>query len=154
MSDLEQVFKSLEPDKPVKKKRVLTDKQKEALARGREKRAERIRNKLNKQAEKDMVKEQKEQRKTKKALIKEQEEVREKQSKNEEEKYLNNFREKISTVKNQVLDKIDDPKVWKSMKTYFNNVKIEKREDVDLLKDKLLKDLNQIKNKSNNNKNE
>lgn len=154
MSDLEQVFKSLEPQMPVKKKRVLTDKQKEALQRGREKRAERIRNKLNKQAEKDMVKEQKEQRKTKKALIKEQEEVREKQSKNEEEKYLNNFREKISTVKNQVLDKIDDPKVWKSMKTYFNNVKIEKREDVDLLKDKLLKDLNQIKNKSNNNKNE
>ena len=101
-----------------------------------------------------MVKEQKEQRKTKKTLIKEQEEVREKQSQNEEEKYINNFKEKISTVKNQVLDKIDDPKVWKSMKTYFNNVKIEKKDDVDLLKDKLLKDLNEIKNKSNNNKNE
>jgi hypothetical protein len=154
MSDLEQVFKSLEPTKPVKKKRVLTDKQKEALQIGREKRAERIRNKLNNQAEKDMVKEQKEQRKTKKTLIKEQEEVREKQSQNEEEKYINNFKEKISTVKNQVLDKIDDPKVWKSMKTYFNNVKIEKKDDVDLLKDKLLKDLNEIKNKSNNNKNE
>ena len=35
------------------------------------------------------------------------------------------------------------------MKTYFNNVKIEKKDDVDLLKDKLLKDLNEIKNKIN-----
>ena len=62
MSDIEQVF--INPDeerKPIKKKRVLSDKQKEALARGREKRAAKLREKLNKKAEKDMVKEHKQQ---------------------------------------------------------------------------------------------
>jgi len=148
--DIDKVFKEVEDKKPKKKKRVLSEKQLDALRRGREKAMVKRMEKLNKQAEKDMVNQDKEGRKQKKILMKEQEIVREKLEKNKEDNEIKEFKLKIKNVQNNILSNIDDNQTFKTMMKYFNSIKINNKMDIENLKNKLLKDIETIKNKSNN----
>jgi hypothetical protein len=151
---LSQVFKSntQNDETPKKKKRVLSEKQLAALARGREKRQQKLKEKMEKSADKEMVKQDKDNRKQKKVLIKEQTQVQHQLRLNEENTEINDFKNKINNVKNSVLNNIEDPKVWKTMKKYFDNIKIQNKQDIAKLKSKLESDLNSIKKTSSNNK--
>lgn len=150
---MDNIFiENVDIEKPQRKKRVLSEKQKEALKRGREKRQQKLKEKLNKQAEKDMVKQDKQNRKNKKVLVKEQEKVVEKLEKNKEENAIRDFKIKMEEVKNNVLCNVDDNTTFKNLRTYFNSIKINNLDDINNLKTKLLKDIETIKNKSTNNK--
>ena len=101
-----------------------------------------------------MVKQDKQNRKNKKVLVKEQEKVRGKIEKNKEENTITDFKIKMEEVKNNVLNNVDDNNTFKNLRTYFNSIKIDNIDDINNLKTKLLKDIETIKNKSVNNKDE
>jgi Cft2 family RNA processing exonuclease len=148
--DIDKVFQQVEDKQPKKKKRVLSEKQLDALRRGREKAMAKRMEKLNKKAEKDMVKQDNKNLKQQRVLMKEQEKVREKLEKNKEENEIKEFKIKIENVKNNILSNIDDNNTFKTLRKYFNSIEINNKMDIDNLKNKLLKDIETIKNKTNN----
>ena len=108
--DVEEIF-----DKKPKKKRVLTEKQKEALAKGRAKVKE---NKLKKKGEEESsVELKKEQREIKKQLTKRQaaalEKVRETENKNKK-------LEEWDILKNEALSKMPDERSFNIMNSYLD----------------------------------
>ena len=108
--DVEEIF-----DKKPKKKRVLTEKQKEALAKGRAKVKE---NKLKKKGiEESSVELKKEQREIKKQLTKRQaaalEKVRETENKNKK-------LEEWDILKNEALSKMPDERSFNIMNSYLD----------------------------------
>lgn len=149
-----EIFKT---DKPAKKKRVLSEKQKEALRKGREKRQAKLKAKLEKEAEKDHKQQTKESRKNKKVLIKEQEKVKKQQQKNDEvnkQEQINEFKQKFKTAKMDLLEQIDDPATFKTVRKYVNSFKIDNNDSVEQIKKQITADLTKINNYINNKNNE
>ena len=129
-----------------KAKRKLTEKQLEALARGRQKRAEKLKAKLDKKADKDMVKEIKTQGKEKRVKIKEQQKIKKELNETREKKddWRIPFKKRFDNIKNDTLDKIDDMKTFKSVKKYFGNIDLKKYNTAEDLKQKMRNDMTKI----------
>ena len=150
-----------EPTKPKKPKRKLTEKQLEALKRGREKRALKLKEKQDKLADKQMVKDEKNNRKNKKVLMKEQEKVKTQLEQNkiltEQEELAKNknaelqlFKSNFNKYKYETLDKIDDKDTYRTMRKYFNSINVKDYESMNEIKNKILGDitkLNTLQNK-------
>jgi len=148
----EEIFKkdldSQEPEKPKKKKRVLSQKQLDALAKGRERRKQKLLEKQNHGASKEMIKQDKDNRKKKKELQKEQKKVRitldnvkllnqEEERKNE----LDLFKNKFNKLKNDLLDKTEDPKFFKGLRTFFKKYNVNEFQSIEEVKEKIKKDM-------------
>lgn len=155
---MEEVFKKPVEEKPKKPKRKLTEKQLEALKRGREKRAQKLKEKQNKLAEKQMVKDEKTNRKNKKQLLKQQEKVTEKlaQRDSEEEQKLKKenadfllFKSNFNKYKYDTLDKIDDKETYRFMRKYFNKINVKDYSSIEEIKSKLQNDLTYINTQVN-----
>jgi len=155
---MEEVFKKPSEDKPKKPKRKLTEKQLEALRKGREKRAQKLAEKQNKLAEKQMVKDDKNNRKNKKQLLKEQEKVTQKinERENEEEQKLKKenadfllFKSNFNRYKYETLDKIDDKETFRFMRKYFNKINVKDYSSIEEIKNKLQNDLTYINTQVN-----
>jgi len=151
---MEEVFnKNLETAKPKKPKRKLTEKQLEALKRGREKRALKLKEKQDKLAEKQMVKDEKFNRQQKKALIKEQEKVSKvldhRASKEEEEEKRKNaefllFKSNFNKMKYETLDKIDDKDTYRTMRKYLNTINVKDYSSIEEIKSKMMGDITKL----------
>ncbi len=103
-------------EKPPKKKRVLTEAQKEALAKGRRKVRE---NRLNAEKnKKDSIELKKEQRETKKELTKAQKRQRESRKKMLENEKL----EKWEDTKHEALGKLSCSMAYKTMESYLDTL--------------------------------
>jgi len=152
---------SVEDPKQKKHKRKLTEKQFEALKRGREKRALKLKEKQDKLADKQMVKDEKNNRKNKKVLMKEQEKVKTQLEQNkiltEQEELAKNknaelqlFKSNFNKYKYETLDKIDDKDTYRTMRKYFNSINVKDYESMNEIKNKILGDitkLNTLQNK-------
>jgi len=146
-----------ETTKPKKPKRKLTEKQLEALKRGREKRALKLKEKNNKLAEKQMVKDEKVNRKNKKVLIKEQEKVAktlehraeaELNEKHKEETKKNAdfllFKSNFNKMKYETLDKIEDKETFRFMRKYLNQINVKDYSSIEEIKTKMTNDLTRL----------
>ena len=111
---------------------------------------EQLRNKVNKKADKEMVKEIKEQNIVKKTKLKEQKKIKEKINnednvKQEEERLKNAewklFKSRFNEMKYETLDKIDDKTTFKNVKRYFNLIDLKKYDNIEDVKNKIQGDL-------------
>jgi hypothetical protein len=142
-------------NKPETVKRQLTDKHREALQAGRAKRDVKHQAKLEAkkqeqtvQAEKDTVIAKKRGRKSKLDLIKEQESVKANlEANNPQLKKDAEFlkaKEQIKSRLYEKLDSIDDPKLFKQIRNYFKELKIDTFKTMDDLKLKVSKDIEDL----------
>lgn len=157
------IFKT-EPIEEPKKKRKLTEKQLQALQKGRAKMEEKRKLKLTKDAEKMMVKEDKKQLTEMRTKLKQQEKIVDKVNKNNNNNddftdqgihnsdNFKNFKIKFNDMKNDLLDKIEDKEQFKTIKKYFNNYNLTNFKTVDEVKNKMRNDLINFDNIIKNNK--
>lgn len=146
-----------------KPKRKLTEKQLQALKKGREKRAQKLAEKKAqakhlKEGEKQMVKENKEQLKEKRFKKKQQEKVKAKLEENHkiqlekgDEEYRKKartdylkFKARFNELKYETLDKIEDKKQFHNVKRYFAKIKLDDYQSEADLKSKVYGDLVKI----------
>ena len=152
----DEIFVKPKTEEKKKPKRKLTEKQLQALARGREKRKQKLLEKQNKQAEKDMVKEIKEGRKSKKQQLKEQKQVKlqvaEMKEDHKKETAVHDknsaefklFKGKFNEMKYETLDKIEDKATFRHVKKYFANIKLNQYEDIEAVKEKMINDITKL----------
>jgi len=152
----DEIFVKPKTEEKKKPKRKLTEKQLQALARGREKRKQKLLEKQNKQAEKDMVKEIKEGRKGKKQQLKEQKQVKlqvaEMKEDHKKELAVHDknsaefklFKSRFNEMKYETLDKIEDKATFRHVKKYFANIKLNQYEDIDAVKEKMKNDITKL----------
>ncbi len=151
-----EIFVKPKNEEKKKPKRKLTEKQPQALARGREKRKQKLLEKQNKQAEKDMVKEIKQGRKSKKEQLKEQKQVKlqvaEMKEDHKKELALHDkntaefklFKGKFNEMKYETLDKIEDKATFRHVKKYFAGIKLKDYKDIEDVREKMKNDITQL----------
>lgn len=129
--------KKEKPEGEPKKKRVLSEKQLEALRKGREKREAKRLAKINKEGEKVMIKEQKEQAKDKKVQLKEQAIIKDKITKNEWESFKVDFIDKFK----ERINKCENPNVQKHLTKYMESYDMNKFKTIQDVKNKFSGDI-------------
>jgi len=142
---MDEIFKT--DDEP--KKRALTPRQLEALAKGRAKREEQRLLKLEKEGIKENnVIAQKEKTK-KKSLLKQQEVIKQDIINNNDElkksKELESFKVKYRNEINNKLETIDDPIIFKQVRSFFSKYKIDDIKDIDSFKKQIDEDYKKLK---------
>ena len=138
MSDTEEIF---EKPKAVKKpKKVLSEAQKAALAKGRAKMAEKRAAKENKVSEKSSVSQKKEARKDKRSKVKEQDLLQGLLEKETKAKKMDRW----DTMKMSMLGKVSDSKTFQKLQSILEDVNEEDIMDDQKLEKKLLSKYNTL----------
>ena len=141
-----------------KKKKPLSEKQLENLAKGRAKRKQKLLDKMNKKSEEEYIKQEKKNLSDKKKITKEQShqknitmelekrdllEEKNKSSSCSEEEYKE-FKKKFTQMKYDLLENTEDPNRFKMIKTYFKSIDLKKFNNVDDVKKQMAIDIEKL----------